>query len=119
MYHLSTKSIQHPSHAEDGLRVCIMRRVKPEFEFDMWIPHLAPSTELLQNYQEEKLSWDEFKDAFLEETKTQDKYYSLIENLLSFSNVTLLCFEETSERCHRRIVGELLEEKLHIKVTFD
>jgi uncharacterized protein YeaO (DUF488 family) len=96
-----------------------MRRVKPEFEFDLWLPHLSPSTELLQRYQEENLPWEDFQAAFLKETETKEKYYSLIDHLLSFTDVTLLCVEETSERCHRRIVGELLEEKLKIKINFD
>lgn len=96
-----------------------MRRVKPEFEFDLWLPHLAPSTELLKKYQEENLPWEEFKEAFLEETQTKEKYYLLIEYLFAFSSVTLLCWEETSETCHRRIVGELLEERLNTSVTFD
>ncbi len=96
-----------------------MRRVKPEFEFDLWLPHLSPSTELLSQYQEENLPWEEFREAFLKETKTKEKYYSLIEHLLKFSNITLLCWEETSDTCHRRIVGELLKERLNTSVTFD
>ncbi len=96
-----------------------MRRVKPEFDFDLWLPHLSPSTELLQKYQEENLSWEEFKEEFLKETKDKEKYYSLIEHLLTFSDVSILCWEETSEACHRKIVGEILEKKLGIKVNFD
>jgi len=118
MYHFSTKSIQESKGPDDGLRVCIMRRIKPEFDFDLWLPNLSPSTELLQKYQEEGLSWEDFREQFLREIEDKDKYFDLLGHLIKFSNVTLLCWEETSELCHRKIVGEILEERSHTKVNF-
>lgn len=105
---IKTKSIQSPASPRDGLRVCIMRRVKPEFEFDIWLPHLAPSTELLRMYQEDNLPWEQFQEAFRKEMKHKKKYLKLLKHLNTVTSMTLLCWEEKADFCHRSIILELV-----------
>lgn len=102
-----TKSIQKKSKKADGIRICIMRRIKPEFEFDMWIPRLSPSTELLKDYHHGKLSWKEFANLFTQQVlETEEIYLSVIINIAQKNPVTLLCWELTPKTCHRRLVAE-------------
>lgn len=114
---LLTKSIQAKISKQDGIRICIMRRVKSEFKFDIWMPALAPSTKLLRAYQEEKVDWKEYEKRL---TKTvlnkQQKYLDIILDILKKNSVTLLCWEETPQKCHRRLTAERLK-KLNSQIS--
>jgi len=109
---LSTKSLQTLSNSEDGLRVCVMRRIKPEYDFDIWAPILAPSEDLLQRYViNQEISWDEFRPLFLEELhKKGERFLNFLCNLATKQNVTLLCWEKKPDYCHRRLLAEKCQE---------
>lgn len=112
MTKLATKSIQEPVSQVDGIRICIMRRIKPEFEFDMWMQPLSPSTELLKQYHDNEVSWDEFKQILTREMlEKQTKFLDIIANIAKTHDVTLLCWEETPEKCHRKLVAEWIVTK--------
>lgn len=107
---LKTKSIQKRKLHSDGIRICIMRRIKPEFEFDMWVPLLSPSTGLLKDYHEEKVNWEQFSKKFTR--SVLDKNENVLKMIIQMAdgqNVTLLCWEETPEKCHRRLVLERIQ----------
>ncbi|MBI1982362.1 MAG: DUF488 family protein [Candidatus Levybacteria bacterium] len=109
-----TKSIQAKTNKQDGIRICIMRRIKPEFEFDIWMPALAPSTRLLKTYHEGKIEWKEYEKRFIKTVLSkQKKYLKIILDILKKNSVTLLCWEETPERCHRRLTAERLKKLNH------
>lgn len=112
---IKTKSIQTHAEKKDGVRICIMRRIKPEFEFDIWMPTLAPSTELLQSYHEKIIDWKTYEKRFDKEVLSDSKYLDLLEKLELNQTITLLCWEETPEKCHRRLVAEKLI-KLHPQI---
>lgn len=107
---IKTKSIQIKPEKADGIRICIMRRVKPEFVFDLWMPPLSPSTELLKEYHDEKIDWNGYENRFKKEVlDTQKIYLTMLLDLSKKQTITLLCWEETSEKCHRRLVVEKLQ----------
>lgn len=72
-------------------------------------PLLAPTKEILDAFKKRKGSWDVYTDAYLALLRSRR-----VENTLSkesFARKTvLLCSEETSERCHRRLALEYLKE---------
>ncbi len=106
-----TKSIQEKAKKADGIRICIMRRIKPEFEFDIWMPVLAPSTKLLKEYHDKKINWNQFEEKFKKEVLTkQTKYLKILMDVAEKETITLLCWEETPEKCHRRLVAEKLKK---------
>jgi uncharacterized protein YeaO (DUF488 family) len=107
---IKTKSIQAKREESDDIRICIMRRIKPEFVFDIWMPHLSPSTELLKDYHDEKINWEGYEKLFTKEVlDTQTNYLSILLELSKKYTITLLCWEETPEKCHRRLVVEKLQ----------
>ena len=119
---LFTKSLQAPKQPQDGLRVCVMRRIKPTYDFDIWAPLLSPSEKLLQAYViNQEMSWDEFKPLFLKElAKTGEDFLSFLCDLATKQNVTLLCWEEKPDFCHRRLLAEKCQDlcpKLNIVLT--
>ena len=108
---LQTKSIQNKKTKKDGIRICIMRRIKPEFDFDIWIPVLSPSAKLLKSYQDKKINWEKFEDKFNKEVLTKQKeYLDIILQIAKKHTVTLLCWELKGENCHRLLVTRKLKE---------
>jgi uncharacterized protein YeaO (DUF488 family) len=61
---IKTRSIQLKKEKNDGIRICIMRRIKPSFKFDIWIKELSPTTKLLKDYHNKRLDWDKFEKEY-------------------------------------------------------
>jgi uncharacterized protein (DUF488 family) len=69
-------------------------------------PLLAPTPELRKSYQEDK-DWPAYEGRFLRLLKQRGVPNSL--DLSSWpANVALLCTEPGPEKCHRRLVADLL-----------
>lgn len=108
---LRTKSLQMRKTVKDGLRVCIMRRIKPEYQFDVWFPVLAPSEILLKRYViDKKIGWEEFRPLFLKQLGKKKSILALLADLSKHRLVTLLCWEVTPEFCHRRLIAEEIKK---------
>lgn len=115
MKNLVTKSIHKQKRKTDGLRICVMRRIKPEYDFDMWIPELAPSEKLLKEYIiDKKITWDEFSKKFTQERLSKQKTKKLIETLVFLTQstkITLLCGENSAKYCHRSLIIKECEKQ--------
>lgn len=106
-----TKSVQKKISKSDGIRICIMRRIKPEFKFDMWLPALSPSTRLLSDYQNKEIPWKLFEKRLKKELlPEQQKYLEMIIELSKKNNVTLLCWEDSAKLCHRSIIAQEIKK---------
>jgi uncharacterized protein YeaO (DUF488 family) len=106
---LRSKSIHQPASPDDGIRICVMRRIKADFDFDVWLPALAPSNELLDAYRSGETDWDNFERLFQKEVLENEEkkpYLEMLQYLCEHYAVTLLCHEETDEKCHRRLLIE-------------
>ena len=71
-------------------------------------PLLAPSPELRKSYQEGK-DWAAYEEGFLNLLKQRAVPQSLDTSSWP-ANVALLCTEAGPEKCHRRLVAEVLAE---------
>ncbi|NCN03609.1 MAG: DUF488 domain-containing protein [Candidatus Pacebacteria bacterium] len=108
---LKTKSIEKRSSKKDGFRVCVMRRIRPEYKFDIWMPVISPSEKLLQKYVIDKeIRWDEFKPLFKEELLKNRYFVQVLAAMSQQKTVTLLCVEEDHSTCHRSIITDLISE---------
>ena len=59
---LYTKSIHAKSESQDGIRICVMRFIKDTYQYDRWIPDLAPSKELWVKYNKTRsIDWNGFE----------------------------------------------------------
>lgn len=113
-----------PRKANEGLRLGTVRRPprgvpKAEFAtrdfYDVWLPNLAPSQELLtlaQRSQDEK-SWKTFERKYRAEMSKPDaaRLLDLLAALSHRTNFSLGCYCENEERCHRSILKKLLAER--------
>lgn len=72
------------------------------------ITDLAPTKELLKDYQDKKINWNGYTTIFnriLEERRIAERY-----NVQDFDKSCFLCTEETPETCHRRLVVEYFKK---------
>jgi uncharacterized protein YeaO (DUF488 family) len=114
-----------PRSAGEGLRLGTVRRPprgvrKEDFArldyYDLWLPDLAPSAELLSYAMAEPFTdtrWAKFARDYRREMKEPEKE-RLLQLLAALSRQTdfaVGCYCENEERCHRSLLRELLAER--------
>ena len=113
-----------PRKPNEGLRLGTVRRPprgvpKTDFArldyYDVWLPNLSPSAELVafaQGSRDEK-SWRVFARKFRAEMNRPDasRVLDLLAALSHRTDFSLGCYCENPERCHRSILKELLAER--------
>lgn len=113
-----------PREKGEGVRLGTVRRPprgvpKEEFAsrdfYDVWLPILSPSPTLLKEAQKAKdeKAWVVFKRKFRTEMNASDasKVLDLLAALSHQTNLSLGCYCEDEERCHRSVLRELLLER--------
>lgn len=110
--------------ADEGLRIGTVRRPprgvpKTEFAsrnfYDVWLPALAPSQELVTEALAAKddKAWAAFEKKYRAEMKDPDasRLLDLLAALSRQTNFSVGCYCEEEARCHRSVLRELLEER--------
>jgi uncharacterized protein YeaO (DUF488 family) len=125
---LQTKSVHTAiDQKQDGLRLLVTRfrgRGLPASRYDVWLPSLGPSEQLLRAFQNGSVPWSKFQreyrlEVFMDgpiddRSKTiknhgQKSLLRLIKTLSQSDNVTLMCHcDEAEEHCHRHILKHLV-----------
>ena len=72
------------------------------------LPSLAPTKDLLSDYQQGRISWDDYETRFLGLLRERRIESTLSREIVS--NGCLLCSEDQPHHCHRRLVAEYLNE---------
>jgi len=112
-----------PRAANEGLRLGTVRRpprgvpksqfAKRDF-YDVWLPVLSPSPELVAFAQKSNASsWKSFERRFRSEMK-QSSASKLLDFLAALShqtNFSLGCYCENEQHCHRSILRQLLRSR--------
>ena len=111
---------------DEGLRIGTVRRPprgvpKADFArrdfYDVWLPNLAPSEELLKQALSaaadgDDRAWRQFVRRYRMEMKTPERR-ALLDTLAALShhaNFSVGCYCADEARCHRSILRELLAE---------
>jgi uncharacterized protein YeaO (DUF488 family) len=113
-----------PRRRAEGLRLGTVRRPprgvpKAEFAtrdfYDVWLPHLAPSPALvaLAQRSRDERTWSAFARKFRAEMSRPDaaRILDLLAALSHQTSISLGCYCEHEERCHRSILKKLLAER--------
>ena len=74
-------------------------------------PEFSPTSEILNNYKQNKINWQEYEKMF-NELLMKRKIERAITKL-DLDMACLLCSESTADKCHRRLVAEYLKRKLN------
>ena len=112
-----------PRVPDEGLRIGTVRRPprgvpKSEYAsqdwYDIWLPELAPSAELVKHAQtaETEREWNAFVKRYRGEMKTPEarRLLDLLAALSHQTNLSVGCYCENASRCHRSVLRTLLEE---------
>jgi uncharacterized protein YeaO (DUF488 family) len=111
-----------PRHLDEGLRLGTVRRpprgvprdqYAAENHFDLWLPELAPSAELLSWAKAEPLNdkrWRVFARRYLGEMRqpSAGRLIALLAALSLRQNFSVGCYCNDDTRCHRALLKELL-----------
>lgn len=126
---LKTKSVWSPiERKRDGLRILATRfrgRGLPASRYDVWMPSLGPSEQLLRAYLGGRISWTKFSSSYRSELfmdgpidsrsrtiKNHGQKFTLrlIGELARTGHVTLMCHcAEDQDRCHRHLLRRLIQ----------
>jgi uncharacterized protein (DUF488 family) len=74
-------------------------------------PTFAPTKDILHAYKNKHIDWNEYANRYNKLLK--DRKAEKNTNIEFLNNACLLCSEPTPENCHRRLLAEYLNEKLH------
>jgi uncharacterized protein YeaO (DUF488 family) len=110
--------------AGEGLRIGTVRRPPrgvprkrhaADDWYDVWLPELAPSAELVREARgaQTAAEWEAFARRYRREMAAPDKQ-RLLELLAALSqrtNLAVGCYCEDESRCHRSLLGALLEAR--------
>ena len=127
---LRTKSVTSPiDRKRDGLRILAARfrgRGMPADRYDVWMPSLGPSEELLADVLSGQITWASFikmyraeilmdgpVDARSRTIKNHGQKFTLrlLRHLAGSGDVTLMCHcAEDEPQCHRHVLKALVEK---------
>ena len=114
-----------PRAPDEGLRLGTVRRPPrgvPKAQlagrdfYDVWVPEAAPSGALLKAARKSidgATAWKAFVRRYRAEMKRPDsgRLLDLLAALSHRTNFSVRCYCENEVRCHRSILGALLEER--------
>jgi uncharacterized protein YeaO (DUF488 family) len=113
-----------PRAKDEGLRIGTVRRPprgvkKEDFAardfYDVWFPNLSPSEALVKEAlgASDEAGWRAFKKKFLAELKAPhaSRDLDLLAALSHHTNLSVGCYCESEDRCHRSILREALLER--------
>jgi uncharacterized protein YeaO (DUF488 family) len=112
-----------PREADEGLRIGTVRRpprgvrkekLASENWYDVWLPQLAPSAELVKQAQmaTSDADWARFARKYEAEMNTPDnaRLLTMLAALSQDANFAVGCYCADEERCHRSILRRLFAE---------
>ncbi len=120
---LFTRSILSEPEEKDGFRISVMSRhtlsdgktpdvrISPR-HFDLHIPHLGPSPHLIGKYVRNKIDWPTFAGLYFLEIRHsfKNRTVKFLAKSAMVQDITILCIEEASDKCHRRLLAEECQE---------
>lgn len=101
-----------------GIKISIARFNPPWLDIKaynmIWLPHLAPSEDLLDRHLKGNVFWDDFTKEYLKGLNTveaEDNMFYLMYLLRRGYDVTVYCHEGKSRNCHRHVLGDIVRSK--------
>jgi uncharacterized protein (DUF488 family) len=70
----------------------------------------APTKELLKDYRDKIISWEEYIVIYNKLLDERGSYKNFLKDYVNYSKVCLLCSEATTEKCHRRLLAEKINQ---------
>ena len=124
---VNTKSVYEQPVETDGKRFLVTRYwprgiPKEKLKLSGWVRELAPSKELLNDWRNNNISWQEYELRYFKEMENKQEFIKELAGLATSGTITLLCFEkEVDPHCHRHLLKNLLKNLItsDIKCTHE
>jgi uncharacterized protein YeaO (DUF488 family) len=113
-----------PRSADEGVRVGTVRRPPrgvPKAEFgsrdyyDVWMPMLSPSPELIAQGKaaDSPADWEKFARKYRAQMSKDDcaRLLDLLAMLSRTANFSVGCYCKDESRCHRSVLRQLLQQR--------
>jgi uncharacterized protein YeaO (DUF488 family) len=108
------KRVYEPRFAEDGKRILVDRLwprglTKENASVDLWLKHIAPSTELRKWFGHEPARWSEFQKRYRDELKKNVDSVSLLSREAESGSITLVFGAKDEERNEAVVLRSILK----------
>jgi uncharacterized protein YeaO (DUF488 family) len=123
MTKLQTYQVGLPRKRGQGLRIGVMRywprgvkkKEAARLYFDVWLPLLAPSRQLIQWYRANPTDerWQEFSKRYqreMQNSANSRQAIQLLARLAKQTPISVGCSCKDEKRCHRSILRKLIEQ---------
>ena len=71
-------------------------------------PEFAPTSDILANYKDKKITWDEYEQKYHELLAVRKPLQNC--DVTKLDRICLLCTEKVATMCHRRLAAEYIAE---------
>lgn len=71
----------------------------------------APTKQILDDYKKKRIDWEGYVSQYLPLMARRGAAGKFPERFANYERICLLCSEPTPERCHRRLLAELIQEQ--------
>ena len=80
--------------------------------FDVWLPLLAPTQDLIRDFRSERLTQAAFFRAYRREMGRTDprQAIELLARVSAFTPIAVGCYCEDEAHCHRSVLAELIRQ---------
>jgi uncharacterized protein YeaO (DUF488 family) len=120
-YHYGSKR-----QRREGLRIGAARQVprgirREDWQrrnyFDLWLPLVAPTSDLFSNYRHNRISFPAFARQYKSQMKRAEsrQVIELLASVALFQPISVGCYCEDEARCHRSLLRELIIKKAKVK----
>ena len=118
---LNSVQIGSPRMANEGMRIGTVRFLprgiyKTDYArlnyFDVWLPSLAPSRELLAKFKGGNLTSDRLFARYRVEMRETEPFQTikLLSELAKRTPISIGCYCEDESRCHRSVLVQLIRQ---------
>jgi len=119
--HLTTIQLGSPRTRNEGLRIGTVRLLprgvrKTDYAkldyFDVWLPQLAPSRELLSQFKHGKITTRTLFSRYRTEMNNSEprQLIRLLAEVARRTPIAVGCYCEDESKCHRFVLGELIRQ---------
>jgi uncharacterized protein YeaO (DUF488 family) len=110
------KRVYEEAETEDGLRILVDRLwprglTKVRAKVDLWMPAVAPSTELRKWFDHDPLKWEAFQKRYDEELKHEPDAVEKLLDELRKGPATLLYGAKDAHINHALVLQEFVKKK--------
>lgn len=70
----------------------------------------APTKEILDSYKKKTIDWNNYTSSYVALMKKRSAVKLFLNKFYKYEKVCLLCSEPVPDKCHRRLLAELIQE---------